>query len=211
MSQLKTGVVISPYYQEPQRTMEDMILSVARQTVPVYHTLIADGFPMTWFDHYLGVRNLKNTEHYHDWGNNPRALAMMSEYGAAFIAFLDADNLYDPDHIATCLETKRMNPDCDFVVARERFLRPTKDGGWVVSSAKPEPPEEHCDTSCFFLLPQCYDTVIRAQRNAPDPYRGDRHTYACLKAAGLKPAFTDHTTVTYRLNHIPAHLRHPVP
>jgi|HubBroStandDraft_4_1064222.scaffolds.fasta_scaffold131179_2 hypothetical protein len=205
------GVVISPYYREPQATIEDCLLSVARQTVPVYHTLISDGFPQTWFDHYLGVRHIKSTQHFHDWGNTPRSIAMQVEYGAPFIAFLDADNLYDPDHIAACLEVKRMNPDADFIVTQERFLRPTKEGGWVVSSAKQEPQEQHCDTSCYLFFPQCYDTVIRAQSTAPDSYVGDRYTYACLKEAGLRPAFTNRPTVTYRLNHLPAHVRHPLP
>lgn len=207
------GVVITPYYLESDETIEQCILSVNTQTRSVNHVLIADGFPRDRFDNRegLGLTHIRNLQHYHDWGNVPRTIAMLANKGAPFIAFLDADCTYDADHIEICRATAAQADGCDYVATQERFLRPTKDGGTVVSSAKAEPQEQHVDTNCFFLFPQCYDVAIEALTNRPDPYRGDRHLYSRLKDAGLRAAFTNRQTVTYMLSSIPAEIRHPLP
>lgn len=198
---IRPGTVISPYWLEPREMIARCILSVASQTMPVYHTLVADGAPQEWFDKYIGLKHLKLAKHHGDWGNTPRRFAMIADYGSPFIAFLDADNWYDPDHIETCLAAAKANPGCDFVASRERFVRSCG----TPSSAKHEPQDEHIDFNELVLFPSAYDTAIHALETIPkgNEYHGDRWLYACLKRAGLKPAFTNRETLTYVIANSP--------
>ena len=203
---MNRGVVITPYYKESRETLEQCIESVDAQTIPVQHIMVADGFPQDWVDQRANHLRLYMASY--DWGNGPRAAALSVYRTADFAAFLDADNQYDSDHIAVCLATAEQNPGCDYVATQERFARAVP-GGFVTSHAKAEPQEQHVDSSCFFLLPQCYDVAIKAFSTAPDPYRGDRNLYACLKAAGLRVAFTNRITMTYNISSLHPDKKHP--
>jgi len=129
-----------------------------------------------------------------DYGNTPRgigALLAVSE-GADAVTFLDADNLYDSDHIETCIATAKKAPGVDFIVARRRLVLP--DGTPV--PGPDEPIDKHVDTSCFFLLPGAYH-IIPQQVLQPKQLCtvSDRLFLAALE--GLRAIATDKITVTY--------------
>ena len=109
--------------------------------------------------------------------------------GANAICFLDADNLYDQDHVETCLNVAAAN---DYVAARRRIVLP--DGTPV--NCLDEPIEQHVDTNCFFFLPGSFHTLPRwALQPREVTILGDRLFLASLH--GLKYAATNKPTVTY--------------
>jgi hypothetical protein len=194
------GIVVTPYCKEPREVIERCILSVASQTEPVHHVLIADGYPQECFDgrSELGLTHLR-VRPCQDWGNTPRRTAMYVYHEAPFITFLDADNEYDGDHIQTCLWTAEQNPGCDYVASRRRF-----SGRGILDEAK----EDHVDMNCFLLFPQCYGVAMAALKSAPDMYNADRAMYAALKFTGKRVAHSIKRSVLYSVNPLPPLERH---
>ena len=208
------GTIVTPYATEPREMIERCIASVRAQTVPVHHLLVADGNPRPWISQ-AGVKHAALDRRYNDWGNTPRAYGMKNaaEGGASFIALLDVDNVYDPDHIESCLDTLRRYPGADLIASRRRFVRYNPDGTYTSSSAIDEPQSEHIDTSCFFFLPGAYELARYMWANGPQEcaryrYSVDRHVYGALKAANKFIAFTNRETVTYTIHSVEASARH---
>jgi glycosyltransferase involved in cell wall biosynthesis len=148
--------VITPYYKEPRPMMERCLESVRAQTFGADHMLVADGFPQGWLDE-AGVRHLKLDRAHGDFGNAARGaaslLAIAEQYDA--IAFLDADNWYEPGHLERCLEAARALPTAPYVVALRDYVRP--DGSVMpLRSTEDLPNGDHVDTNCYLLLPPTY-------------------------------------------------------
>ena len=134
----KRYCVVTPYFKGSIAS-ESLLDSVARQTVAVDHILVADGFPQPWLSS-KPVRHVMLDRAHGDYGNVARGvgalLAVAEKYSG--IAFLDADNWYDEDHIECCLAAARTSPDCVFVAAQRKFVRP--DGSVMVSVRPAEVP-----------------------------------------------------------------------
>ena len=189
--------VITPYCNESRETLSRCIESVANQTVECRHYLIADLPALIFSDESESVyRHICLGESHKDYGNTPRsvgALLAVSE-GADAVCFLDADNSYDPDHVASCLAAAQGH---DYIVARRRIVLP--DGSPV--NCQDEPVSQHVDTSCFFLLPGAFHTLAYwALQPKPLTILGDRLFLALLQKERLKFAVVDHPTVVYTSN-----------
>jgi predicted O-linked N-acetylglucosamine transferase (SPINDLY family) len=150
-NQLKIAI-ITPYYKESDDLLRRCIESVAFQNYPCDHFLISDGHPKEWIDSEK-VRHIKLGISHSDYGNTPRGigaqLAVSEEYDA--IAFLDADNWFDINHIEECLNSvvDKYNNwlDCDYVIAQRRFRREDLS----ILNINDEP--NHIDTNCYLFLP----------------------------------------------------------
>ena len=148
----KKILVVTPYYKEDRSMLEYCIASVANQTVSVDHMLVADGFAQSWLDQAT-VRHVKLDKAHADYGDVARGIGALMGIAENYdaIAFLDADNWYDPDHIETCITACRNAPAANFIVARRRFVRPDKS---IMESVTPDdiPLGSHIDTNCYFFL-----------------------------------------------------------
>jgi glycosyltransferase involved in cell wall biosynthesis len=184
--------IVTPYWDEPRAVLEACIASVAAQTVPADHLLIADGAPQDWLDG-AAVRHIRLDRNHADFGNVARSIGALLAAGEGYdaIAFLDADNRIDADHVALCLAAAEAEP-CDVVIARRRFELP--DG-------TPVPVREDAglvDTNCLFLLPGAFPVIARWALIPPQLAAiGDRVFHGALAAAGCRMAATDRPSVTY--------------
>ena len=192
-------LIVTPYLRESRAVIERCIASVAAQSVPADHLLVADGGAAGWID-ALPVRHIRLDRTHGDAGNTPRAIGLLlgiaEGYGA--LGLLDVDNILAPDHLATCLAAAQAAPDRDYVIARRRFCRPD---GTPIAALPEEAIEEHVDTSCFLFLPGSYPLL---------PFWGtmprelspicDRIFYRVLKAHRMRPAIADHVTVDFQVN-----------
>ncbi|SNS05113.1 Glycosyl transferase family 2 [Sphingomonas laterariae] len=194
---LGTTLVVTPYHREPRHLIERCVASVAGQTMPVDHILVADGHPQAWIDD-LPVRHIRLDRAHANFGNTPRAIGMMlgiaEGYGA--IAPLDADNWLDPDHVAECRGAAARVEHCDYVIAGRRFCRP--DGS--VMPVPEEPIDRHVDTSCFYFLPSSY-WLLPLWGTMPNPVSPlcDRVFYHAIRARGLQAAMTERPTVNFNV------------
>lgn len=97
--------VITPYHREPIDIVLRCHRSVASQSYPCAHFLVADGFPHDGLD-ALPVRHIRLSSEHRDNGNTPRAAGGICAIAEGFdlLAYLDADNWYDSDHIESIAE-----------------------------------------------------------------------------------------------------------
>ena len=190
--------IVTPYCREDRAVLERCIASVAAQTVPSDHILVADGHPPHWVDALAesnrAVTHLKLDRAHGDFGNVARGIGglLAAGRGATAIGFLDADNAIDVDHVERCLAAAAAMPDCDYVAARRRFVTP--DG-------LPLPVAEDrdvLDTNCLFLMPGAFAAIghwaTMPRQLSPV---GDRIFAAALIRRGYIAARTAEPSVTY--------------
>jgi hypothetical protein len=137
-----------------------------------------------------------------DVGNTPRSVGSLlaDAEGYDFIAYLDADNWYRPDHLSSLVQLYEVTkaPVC---CAWRTFHRP--DGS-------PLPLDEdtasralaHVDSNCFFLHRTAFriNAVWHRMPRELHP-AADRVFRAALKKAGFAFAYTQQQTVAYRTLH----------
>ena len=117
--------VITPYYKESLELLEGCHRSVAAQTHPdVTHFMIADGHPRPEVDAWP-VRHIPLPWAHGDYGDTPRVVGAMSACSQNFdaVAFLDADNWYEPTHIETLVAIHTVTRAA-IVTATRTLIRP---------------------------------------------------------------------------------------
>ena len=94
--------VITPYYKTPDEWLLKCHQSVKAQTHACTHVLVADGHPQPIVDG-LEAQHLCLPVNIGDYGDTPRGLGSVLAISQGFdaIAYLDADNWYSSEHIAT--------------------------------------------------------------------------------------------------------------
>lgn len=188
--------VVTPYHQEPRAWLERCIASVRAQTHACTHLLVADGQAQDWID-AAGARQLRLGTPHADYGNTPRSLGAQLMVAEKFdaIAFLDADNWYEPDHIARCVATAESSA-ADFVYGDRVFVR--EDGSRIPFVSPEDQSGQHVDTSCLFLLFGAFHTLPRwLLMPRPMAMAGDRYYVKSLRDEGLREARTGACGVNY--------------
>lgn len=188
--------VVTPYYKEPREYLERCLASVRTQTHGAEHIVIADGHPQDWLD-TAGVRHIRLDREHADYGNTPRSIGAQLAIAEGFdaVAFLDADNWFEPDHVATCVDAMRQAPS-DFVSAQRHWVR--ADGSRMPYRAGEDVDGSHVDTNCLFLGRGAFHTVSRwLTMPKPMVLWGDRFYLASLRQEGLREARTTKPTVNY--------------
>jgi len=200
----KRYMVITAYYKESRDFLDRCLRSVARQTVPADHMLVADGHPQAWLDD-AGVRHIKLDRSHGDYGNTPRGigslLAMAENYDG--FCYCDADNWFEDGHIEACLAAAaEIGDGCDYVIAQRYLRRPDE----TIMPLEDEHIDHAVDTNCFFFLPGSYHALYRFS-NMPRELSsiGDRVFYAALKAYDLRRALVPTRTVNYHNLWLPSY------
>ena len=194
----KKYCVVTPYYKEDRDQLERCMRSVREQSVPADHLLVADGFPQDWIDGEA-VRHIKLDRAHGDFGNTARGIGALAAVAEKYdgIAYLDADNWYDADHLESCLAAAQRHPDrVDYVIARRKFVRP--DGSLLPVVPAEMPDTEHVDTNCLFFLPMSYHLIHRwcIMPRELSAF-GDRLFHYMCKNASFVPAIVEKRTVNY--------------
>lgn len=143
--------VVTPYHRESLAVLWRCHASVIGQRVEarVVHIMVADGNPAASIDGWA-LRHLRLTRNNGDYGNTPRAIGgvVAASLGASFIAYLDADNWFLPDHLAIMLAACRQSRAA-VVCSQRLFFSPDEEPLGIEEIA--ENALSHVDTSCYFL------------------------------------------------------------
>ena len=188
--------VVTPYYQEPRAWLQRCVDSVRTQVHACEHFVVADGHAQDWLD-AAGVRHLRLDRAHADYGNTPRSIGAQLAVAEGFqaVAFLDADNWYEPDHIARCVALAERT-GADFVSAARRFVR--EDGSVIPFESREDRTGEHVDTSCLFLLFGAYHALPRwLLMPRPMAMLGDRYFVKSMRDEGLTEARVAEPGVNY--------------
>ena len=140
--------VITPYWREDKKTLKKCIDSVSSQTYKATHIIVADGNPQT-IDNKK-IIHIKLPFNIGNSGATPRGLGAKIAFDMGFdaVAFLDADNWFDKNHIASCVKLQKKE-NLDVVFARRNIIFPD---GEVLKIEDPQDKEgKHVDTNCFFI------------------------------------------------------------
>lgn len=108
MSKPLKVAVVTPYYKEPAAILRRCLESVRTQDYPhVDHYLVADGFPQTGvIAEWPQVRHISLPHANANFGSTPRGIGALCALadGIDVVCFLDADNLFLPDHVASLVQ-----------------------------------------------------------------------------------------------------------
>jgi len=149
--------VITPYFRESLDQLRRCHESVASQTYGnVTHFMVADGHPQDEVGLWP-VRHIQLPWSHRDFGDTPRAVAAMSASSQGFdaIAFLDADNWYEPHHIET-LVRRQAETGAAVVTATRNLYRP--DGSFM-AVCKQSNGIDFCDMNCFFITRAAFGAI----------------------------------------------------
>lgn len=139
--------VISAYCGESPEILRRCMASVAAQTLEATHFLVCDGPGFGWIEPGPRLRHVTLGVRHADFGDTPRGIGAATALREGFdtIAFLDADNVYVPDHLE-CLLHAADDAGVEVVAASRFLLRP--DGSLLAPVARDG---RHVDTSCNLL------------------------------------------------------------
>ncbi len=188
--------VVTPFHREPVAWLEACQRSVASQTHPCTHILVGDAATVR---PPLPGLVLPLPQAAGDWGDTPRAVGSMYAAGLGFdaIAFLDADNAFDAEHIARLVALQRQT-GAVVLSARRRFI--SLDGQPMADCLSSDG-EAFCDTNCLMVMRPAFGEM--AQWAVMDPAFhaiDDRVIWQALQAAGHARAHSPQVTVSYRVS-----------
>lgn len=114
--------VITPTWMRHELLINRCIPSVAAQTVPVEHVIVSDGPDLELRELLAGldVVYVEVDQHYDDpikVGARPRNRGLEVATGD-FIAYLDDDNAFRPNHVEVLVQALEQNPGRDFAYSR---------------------------------------------------------------------------------------------
>jgi glycosyltransferase involved in cell wall biosynthesis len=143
--------VVTPYFKKSNDVLLQCHDSVMRQTMPCTHILVADGYPREIFNNAPEALHVTLPRTNADAGNTPRAIGGIAaeSYGFDAVAYLDADNRYEPDHLAKLWDAHRQTGH-PLVTCKRQFHDPNGNPMPIVEFA--EDANTHVDTRCWLIL-----------------------------------------------------------
>jgi len=191
--------VITPYYKESLEYLLACRDSVANQDgADITHFFVADGFPQKEVASW-DVQHVILPQSHADYGNTPRGIGsfLAIAQDVDFIAYLDADNWYYPDHIKSLIDL-HLETEADVVCSFRSLHMP--DGKVLAGlQQRDENLLKHVDTSCYLLHKAAFDTPdVWLKMPKKVACIGDRIFLKALQKQRLKFAFSKKMTVAYR-------------
>ena len=189
--------VITPYFKEPLEILMQCHQSVLAQTAQADHFMVADGFPREELAGW-NVRHVVLPSAHDDGGSTPRGIGsiLAEAQGYDYIAYLDADNWYEPRHLASLLQRHRSTgaPVC---TSFRVFHAP--DGAPLGITEPAEDLLQHVDTSCFFVHRSAFE-LFSIWTRMPKQLGTlcDRVFLAAIRKGRFAAASTKERTVAYR-------------
>ncbi|MBX9758820.1 MAG: glycosyltransferase [Beijerinckiaceae bacterium] len=189
--------IVTPYYKESAAQLRQCINSVREQSYPCTHILVADGHPNS------GISLKGKTEHVvlpksnRDAGNTPRGIGsvLADSWGYDAIAYLDADNWYDRDHIAHMVERQK-ETGCQLVACKRDFY--TLDGKQMNYSEHLENTNQHVDTNCWLITRPAFPLFRTWFMPREIAWIGDRIFLMAARVNNFSIDYIDARSVAYR-------------
>ncbi len=191
--------VVTPYFQAEPTWLQQAHDSVRGQSVPAHHVLVCDGSAPARIPSFQGS-HIVLQRNYKDYGNTPRLIGCTHAiaHGADAIAFLDADNWFDRDHLEGLERFARDNrlDACSSARMLHRL-----DGSWL-SKCSHVNARPYIDTSCLLVMKSAFQHliawVLHPQSTAAE---ADQQVWNHMKTMGARLGFLDKPTLAYRTRH----------
>ena len=151
------AAVITPYYTEPLEMLKRAHDSVMAQTHRCTHYMVADGHARPEIDDW-DVRHIALPIAHENNGNTPRAIGSLDSIGEGFdaIAYLDADNWFEPGHIENLLALhKETGAE---IVSSGRVIHAI-DGTVLLPEGKTDDGTQTADTSTLLFTQAAFSVL----------------------------------------------------
>ncbi|MDR3530383.1 MAG: glycosyltransferase [Rhodopila sp.] len=191
--------VVTPYFETEEAWLRQGHASVQGQTIPAHHILVCDGSAPARIEPFQGT-HIVLQRNYKDYGNTPRLIGCYNAIaqGADAIAFLDADNWFQPDHLENLLRFARDNrlDAC----SSARTLHRTD--GSLIAKCQTVNGGPYIDTSCLLVMKSAFQHMIAWVLFPQDVAAVmDQKVWIHMGKAGAHLGFLDRPTVCYRTRH----------
>ena len=187
--------IVTPYYKEDIDVLNRCHTSVLTQTYEyITHFMVADGDPHPAIKHWTITEHIILPKAHSDAGATPRVLGAISAFSQGYdaVAFLDADNTFEPNHIDTMVS---LIQDNHLVTSTRNICR--LDGTVMYVDTVESDGDTFCDTNCLFLSKNCI--YLLPYWIVPAEYRlwSDRNFWGAVKQSNLTRVHSIHPTVNY--------------
>lgn len=189
--------VVTPYYKEELAEIRQGHESVLAQDLPCRHVVVADGFPQRAIDGWDCEHIVLPTPHA-DKGDFARGMGALHAIndGAEFVAFLDADNWLEPQHISSLVGTALRNATA--ITTSRRALRRV-DGTMLDPFDAESDGTRFADTGTILFHKSVIDIVaLWAMMPRRIGNIGDQVVWAAIQARGYPHSNTGLATLNYR-------------
>ena len=191
--------VVTPYFQTDLAWLQHAHDSVKAQTLSAHHVVVCDGSVPAQIERFQGSHVLL-PRNYRDYGNTPRLIGCYHAMarGADAIAFLDADNWYQPTHLAGLVGFARQN-GLEACSSARMLVR--LDGSPMMKCPQVNG-RPHIDTSCLLVMRPAFQHLI-AWVLAPqsEAATADNRLWQHMQRMGVRMGFFDSPTMAYRTRH----------
>ncbi|WP_422366247.1 glycosyltransferase family 2 protein [Pelagibius sp.] len=188
--------VITPYFDEDEDLLRACHDSVIGQIHPVTHIMVADGHPQAWINASAAQHIVLPVSH-RNYGDTPRAVASLAAIGQGFdgVAYLDADNWYQPNHIETVVEMHRATGAA--ICSTNRSIH--RLDGSLLGYCEASEGEDFVDTNCLAVFGQALELLPQWALMPEWAHAlGDRMMWHILRQSQLKRVHSQARTVCYR-------------
>jgi glycosyltransferase involved in cell wall biosynthesis len=195
---MKKIAVITPYYKESLDVLDKCHKSVSDQSLKADHFFIADGHPNTNLDQW-NVKHIILPSAHADNGNTPRGIGsvLAASEGYDLIAYLDADNWFHPNHLASLVKLHELTR-AD-ICSSFRTIHTLAGEEIVGLQDSDEENLMHIDTSCYIFSKNAFD-LFEIWLKMPKILSPlcDRVFFQGLIQSGLRFESTKQKTVAFR-------------
>ncbi|MGE0713907.1 MAG: glycosyltransferase family 2 protein [Alphaproteobacteria bacterium] len=189
--------VVTPYFSEAPNVLWQCHASVLEQRRPVRHILVSDGRPQPVVDSW-DADHVRLPHPHGDAGNAARGIGALMAVAEGYdaVAFLDADNWYQPDHLeATAAGMEREGAA---LCSSARSLH-AEDGRLLAPLDGESDGIRHADTNTLLVHRRAADLLALWCEMPPAfAWVGDRFLLAAARARGHAVAHVARATVCYR-------------
>lgn len=191
--------VVTPYYKEPDDEMRRMLACVAAQTMPCHHIVVSDGFPNP-LARAPGVTHIELGAAHADNGNTPRYVGALVALALGYdaVAFLDADNWFEPKHVERLVEVQRKGGLGAVFSSRNVYLR---DGTKVQGKFDDDRPGVHADTSCMLITRDC-EYALHLWGQMPQEWSPACDRVVVSELNGQRIAWTTSRTMNFKSHYV---------
>ena len=188
--------VITPYHREGLELLEQCHRSVKAQTMACRHVLVADGHPQAELQGW-GIDHVLLPTSHDDIGSTPRLIGSYHAIGLGVdaVAFLDADNWYEPHHIEQMMVCREQSGAA--FVSSSRLL--CRLDGSPIGPCPITDPDCFIDTSCMLFGREAFHLLHHWALMPPYAHLiGDRVMLHHVRESGLIRKHLNDPSVCYR-------------
>jgi glycosyltransferase involved in cell wall biosynthesis len=192
--------VITPCHNTPSAWLDQCRQSVLAQTLPCTHILVNDGGDPPQVEKSATTQIISLPRPHQDVGNAGRAIGSVSAICQGFdaLAYLDADNWYEPTHLESLAALHRATGAAVCSSTRNLYA----PDGRLLGRCPEVEGEQFVDTNCLFLTSAAFAAVsVWYMLPRSQVLAADRVVWQTIKGMQLQRAHTGMPTVAYRTNY----------